>query len=106
MMLIGKTSNFIQDNQKIDTETEKISKNEESNEQTISESSEITSLETVVDDRQKNRVGMADDEIVAVLGHELGHWREFHSVWLIISTEVDHFWSILALKLSSQYISS
>uniref|UniRef100_A0A915LJ60 CAAX prenyl protease n=2 Tax=Meloidogyne TaxID=189290 RepID=A0A915LJ60_MELJA len=41
------------------------------------------------DEQPKRSLGMADDEIVAVLGHELGHWREYHSMWLLISTELN-----------------
>uniref|UniRef100_A0A1I8B933 CAAX prenyl protease n=1 Tax=Meloidogyne hapla TaxID=6305 RepID=A0A1I8B933_MELHA len=46
-----------------------------------------TSSATTSDGQHKRSLGMADDEIVAVLGHELGHWREYHSMWLLISTE-------------------
>ena len=32
--------------------------------------------------------GCNDDEIVAVLGHELGHWKLAHMVFNIIISEV------------------
>ncbi|KAL7077499.1 hypothetical protein ACQ4LE_003368 [Meloidogyne hapla] len=48
-----------------------------------------TSSATTSDGQHKRSLGMADDEIVAVLGHELGHWREYHSMWLLISTELN-----------------
>jgi hypothetical protein len=51
------------------------------------ETSEKVNLETGEGD-QKKRVGMEDDEIVAVLGHELGHWHEYHSVCLLLFSEV------------------
>lgn len=34
------------------------------------------------------KLGMRDDEVVAVLGHELGHWKLNHTVINLLVTEV------------------
>lgn len=57
-------------------------------EPTSKRTEEKVSATSTGDEQPKRSLGMADDEIVAVLGHELGHWREYHSMWLLISTEV------------------
>uniref|UniRef100_A0A914IAL2 Ste24 endopeptidase n=1 Tax=Globodera rostochiensis TaxID=31243 RepID=A0A914IAL2_GLORO len=36
---------------------------------------------------KEHRIGMDDDEVVAVLGHELGHWKLCHSAALLAITE-------------------
>jgi STE24 endopeptidase len=71
----------------IETEPE-INKND-STESTNLETSERANQENVISDQQKQRVGMEDDEIVAVLGHELGHWHDYHSVCLLLFTELN-----------------
>ncbi|KAL7077589.1 hypothetical protein ACQ4LE_002987 [Meloidogyne hapla] len=48
-------------------------------------------LATNGDEQHKHSLGMTDDEIVAVLGHELGHWSEYHSMWMLIATELNIF---------------
>lgn len=35
---------------------------------------------------------MTDDEVVAVLGHELGHWKLWHTVYNLIIMEVITFY--------------
>ncbi|KAI1711110.1 peptidase family m48 domain-containing protein [Ditylenchus destructor] len=40
-------------------------------------------------DDTKKRFGMSDDEVVAVLGHELGHWKLFHSVGNLVIAELN-----------------
>lgn len=37
---------------------------------------------------EKNEKGMNDEEILAVLGHELGHWKLNHILFFIIITQV------------------
>jgi len=34
------------------------------------------------------KVGMSDDEVVAVLGHELGHWKLYHTALNLLLAEV------------------
>uniref|UniRef100_A0A914L1B1 CAAX prenyl protease n=1 Tax=Meloidogyne incognita TaxID=6306 RepID=A0A914L1B1_MELIC len=58
-------------------------------EPTSKRTEEKVSATSTGDEQPKRSLGMADDEIVAVLGHELGHWREYHSMWLLISTELN-----------------
>uniref|UniRef100_A0A0N5ALC2 CAAX prenyl protease n=1 Tax=Syphacia muris TaxID=451379 RepID=A0A0N5ALC2_9BILA len=36
-----------------------------------------------------NKLGTSDDEVVAVLGHELGHWSLSHSIYNLIITEAN-----------------
>ena len=40
------------------------------------------------DAKNRTKKGMTDDEVVAVLGHELGHWAMKHTVIHIIIAEV------------------
>ena len=46
--------------------------------------------------KAKNRTkkGMTDDEVVAVLGHELGHWAMHHTVIHIVIAELNLFLSL------------
>lgn len=37
---------------------------------------------------EKKKLGMKDDEVVAVIGHELGHWKLSHNIYNIIISEV------------------
>lgn len=36
----------------------------------------------------KHKIGMHDNEVVAVLGHELGHWAHWHSTIQLALAEV------------------
>lgn len=38
--------------------------------------------------KERKSIGMTDDEVVAVLGHELGHWKLWHSVFNLVIMEV------------------
>jgi STE24 endopeptidase len=40
-------------------------------------------------EKAEKQLGMKDDEVVAVLGHELGHWKLNHTLWSLIITEVN-----------------
>jgi len=40
---------------------------------------------------ERKDLGMKDDEVVAVLGHELGHWKLNHTLYNIIVSEVINF---------------
>lgn len=40
--------------------------------------------------KEDKRLGMNDDEVVAVLGHELGHWKLSHTLKNLIIAEVGH----------------
>lgn len=44
---------------------------------------------------ERKRLGMNDDEVVAVLGHELGHWKMWHTVYNLIIMEVSVHISIV-----------
>uniref|UniRef100_A0A0R3RK01 CAAX prenyl protease n=1 Tax=Elaeophora elaphi TaxID=1147741 RepID=A0A0R3RK01_9BILA len=37
----------------------------------------------------EHKLGMQDSEVVAVLGHELGHWAEWHAVIQLVLTEIN-----------------
>jgi len=41
------------------------------------------------EDEQKKKLGMSDDEVVAVLGHELGHWKLWHTVGNLVISEAN-----------------
>lgn len=41
-----------------------------------------------VDQIKENGKGMNDDEILAVLGHELGHWKLNHILFYLIISQV------------------
>ncbi|KAF7630843.1 CAAX prenyl protease [Meloidogyne graminicola] len=73
------------------TDKSEASKNEDKNteESNLVSTSEGTNQEVDGSEQKNRRVGMADDEIVAVLGHELGHWHDYHSVWLLFFTELN-----------------
>uniref|UniRef100_A0A7E4VJ95 CAAX prenyl protease n=1 Tax=Panagrellus redivivus TaxID=6233 RepID=A0A7E4VJ95_PANRE len=53
----------------------------------------------------KNRVGkgMTDDEVVAVLGHEIGHWRMKHTVIQLTIAEINLFFSLFFFAKLYQY---
>jgi hypothetical protein len=51
---------------------------------------------------ERKKLGMSNDEVVAVLGHELGHWALYHTLINLIITEV----SALLLTLSSLIIAA
>uniref|UniRef100_A0AC34GWP2 CAAX prenyl protease n=1 Tax=Panagrolaimus sp. ES5 TaxID=591445 RepID=A0AC34GWP2_9BILA len=57
----------------------------------VSDSDEETDI-----NKAKNRTkkGMTDDEVVAVLGHELGHWKMHHTVIHIVIAELNLFLSL------------
>ncbi|VDM97919.1 unnamed protein product [Thelazia callipaeda] len=40
-------------------------------------------------DVKKQKVGMRDNEVVAVLGHELGHWALWHTIINLVLTEIN-----------------
>lgn len=48
---------------------------------------------------EENNKGMNDEEILAVLGHELGHWKLNHILFYIIISQV--WFIIFTLKLYS-----
>ncbi|VDK77844.1 unnamed protein product [Litomosoides sigmodontis] len=41
------------------------------------------------DDEMKRKLGMHDNEVVAVLGHELGHWAHWHSIIQLVFAEIN-----------------
>lgn len=41
------------------------------------------------DKKEERKLGMSDDEVVAVLGHELGHWALWHTVINLTIAEVN-----------------
>ncbi|XP_050429390.1 CAAX prenyl protease 1 homolog [Adelges cooleyi] len=43
------------------------------------------------DNKEENGKGMDDDEILAVLGHELGHWKLNHILFFIMISQVNLF---------------
>ncbi|CAI5438282.1 unnamed protein product [Caenorhabditis angaria] len=49
--------------------------------------------ETVEEDEKDKKRGMNSDEVVAVLGHELGHWALWHTAINLIITEANLFFS-------------
>lgn len=54
---------------------------------------------TEANDKRKD-LGMSDDEVVAVLGHELGHWALYHSICNLVIAEVgcsDFFPTVLVI---------
>jgi STE24 endopeptidase len=44
--------------------------------------------------KNRTKKGMTDDEVVAVLGHELGHWKMHHTVIHIVIAELNLFLSL------------
>uniref|UniRef100_A0A5S6QEB7 CAAX prenyl protease n=1 Tax=Trichuris muris TaxID=70415 RepID=A0A5S6QEB7_TRIMR len=40
---------------------------------------------------RKEKIGMCDDEVLAVVGHELGHWKLWHNIYNIIICEISVF---------------
>lgn len=49
--------------------------------------------------KEHKKLGMNDDEVVAVLGHELGHWKLWHTVSNLIISEVSVLRSSLKYEL-------
>jgi len=45
--------------------------------------------------RKREKKGMTDDEVVAVLGHEIGHWKMKHTVIHLTIAEINLFLSLL-----------
>lgn len=41
------------------------------------------------EEKKHKKLGMSDDEVVAVLGHELGHWKLNHTIYNIVIAEVN-----------------
>ena len=84
-------------------------KREEKNEETSElqptdveeeETTEEKNVDTDEGTKEKKNLGMRDDEIVAVLGHELGHWALSHSIYNIVISEVSfltYFGTVLRL---------
>ncbi|VDD94938.1 unnamed protein product [Enterobius vermicularis] len=52
---------------------------------------------TEANDKRKD-LGMSDDEVVAVLGHELGHWALYHSICNLVIAEANMLLMLLAFS--------
>lgn len=57
--------------------------------------------ENVVKKREKK--GMTDDEVVAVLGHEIGHWKMKHTVIHLTIAEINLFFSLFLFGYLYKY---
>jgi STE24 endopeptidase len=57
----------------------------------VSDSEEETDANNA---KNRTKKGMTDDEVVAVLGHELGHWKMRHTVIHIVIAELNLFLSL------------
>lgn len=44
--------------------------------------------------KTRKKKGMTDDEVVAVLGHEIGHWKMMHTVIHLTVAEINLFFSL------------
>ncbi|KAL3079715.1 hypothetical protein niasHS_013997 [Heterodera schachtii] len=55
-----------------------------------------------VQQQTKRQIGMDDDEVVAVLGHELGHWKLGHTMLLLTCTEVNLLLMLVIFSLFHQ----
>uniref|UniRef100_A0A914IBR0 Ste24 endopeptidase n=1 Tax=Globodera rostochiensis TaxID=31243 RepID=A0A914IBR0_GLORO len=51
---------------------------------------------------KEHRIGMDDDEVVAVLGHELGHWKLCHSAALLAITEFNLLFTLFIFSVFYQ----
>ncbi|KAI1698221.1 peptidase family m48 domain-containing protein [Ditylenchus destructor] len=71
---------------------EKESKNDQ-NQSSIGESKKVTETksEEPHNDNTTKCLGMSDDEVVAILAHELGHWKLWHNVKNLVMLEVISF---------------
>ncbi|CAK5008195.1 unnamed protein product [Meloidogyne enterolobii] len=79
--LLGEEMNkSIQADQKTESETTTKTSSETFEEETNSKTTNKT--------LEGESLNMQHDEIVAILGHELGHWCEYHSMWMFIFAEV------------------
>uniref|UniRef100_A0A915HHX0 Ste24 endopeptidase n=1 Tax=Romanomermis culicivorax TaxID=13658 RepID=A0A915HHX0_ROMCU len=68
--------------------------NEENNAEKVEDIQEEEKLmenepEKGQEEKPKKKLGMSDDEVVAVLGHELGHWKLNHTVFNLIVAELN-----------------
>ncbi|KAI6179391.1 CAAX prenyl protease 1-like protein [Aphelenchoides besseyi] len=52
------------------------------------------------EDPKKNKKpkGMSDDEVVAVLGHELGHWKLNHTIMMLVIAELNLFFVLVVFS--------
>lgn len=41
-----------------------------------------------IKNEENKETGMTDDEVVAILAHELGHWKLWHTIYNLIILEV------------------
>ncbi|XP_071441907.1 CAAX prenyl protease 1 homolog [Hetaerina americana] len=59
--------------------------------------------EKEADKKEGEAKGCSDDEVIAVLGHELGHWKLNHVLKNIIIMQINLFLMFLVFGLLSQY---
>lgn len=69
-------------------EQEEAAKGKENGTKESSEEKEEEGKNGSDEKKEEKRLGMNDDEVVAVLGHELGHWKLSHTLKNLIIAEV------------------
>uniref|UniRef100_A0A914WU43 CAAX prenyl protease n=2 Tax=Plectus sambesii TaxID=2011161 RepID=A0A914WU43_9BILA len=61
----------------------------ETAEKTADTTEEKTTKDEGSEKKESKKLGMSNDEVVAVLGHELGHWALYHTLINLIITELN-----------------
>uniref|UniRef100_A0A915CVI5 Ste24 endopeptidase n=1 Tax=Ditylenchus dipsaci TaxID=166011 RepID=A0A915CVI5_9BILA len=70
-------------------ELKKILEEENKSGAEVSQDSKEENPKADKEEEQRKQLGMNDDEVVAVLGHELGHWKLWHTVGNLVISEAN-----------------
>lgn len=57
-----------------------------------------TSTKPDTEEKKRKQLGMSEDEVVAILGHELGHWKLSHTLCNLIIAEANLFLMLIAFS--------
>uniref|UniRef100_A0A183BK91 Ste24 endopeptidase n=1 Tax=Globodera pallida TaxID=36090 RepID=A0A183BK91_GLOPA len=85
-----------------DDETTNDANNLEEKQPLLNTDEEKDDGKNVTAEEKERRIGMDDDEVVAVLGHELGHWKLCHSMALLAITEFNLLFTLFVFSVFYQ----